>query len=54
MQAGERRIRKAEYVLPIVVGTCAFSLGKKVLCAGGLLQLCSLSVDLGSLYFVAT
>lgn len=29
-QRGERRLRHKEYVYPVVVGTCAFYLGKKV------------------------
>lgn len=30
MQRGEKRLRHKELIIPIVVGTCAFYLGKKV------------------------
>ena len=30
MQRGEKRLRHKEFVLPVVVGSCAFYLGKKV------------------------
>jgi len=30
VQRGETRLRHTEFVFPVVVGTCAFYLGKKV------------------------
>ena len=30
LQRGETRLRHKEFVFPVVVGTCAFYLGKKV------------------------